>query len=40
LARFVGAESAALRQHLIDERGLAVVDVGDNREVTQALGHE
>ena len=36
---FVGAESAALGQHLVHERGLAVVDVGDDGKVSQALGH-
>jgi hypothetical protein len=37
---FVGAEGAALAEQLIDQRGLAVVDVGDDREVAEALGHE
>jgi hypothetical protein len=31
----VGAERAGLPEHLVDERGLAVVDVGDDRDVAQ-----
>jgi hypothetical protein len=35
------AEGTALPEHLVDERGLAVVDVGDDRDVAQvgAGGH-
>jgi hypothetical protein len=28
-----------LAQQLVDERGLAVVDVGDDRDVAECLGH-
>ena len=31
-------ERAGLHQQLVDERGLAVVDVGDDRDVAQVLG--
>ncbi len=36
------AEGAGLPQHRVDERRLAVVDVGDDRHVTDVLtrGHE
>jgi hypothetical protein len=34
----VVAESARLAEQLIDERGLAVVDVGDDRNVSQFHG--
>ena len=33
----VGAEDAGLTKHRVDERGLAVVDVGDDREVAQVV---
>ena len=37
----VRGEHAGLAQHRVDERGLAVVDVGDDRHVADvgALGH-
>ncbi len=37
----VGGEHAGLAQHRVDQRGLAVVDVGDDRDVAdvRALGH-
>ena len=31
------AKDAALPEHRIDQRGLAVVDVGDDRDVTDVL---
>ncbi len=34
----VGAEHPGLTQHLIDEGGLAVIDMGDDGDVTE--GHE
>ena len=33
----VGAEGAGLPEHLVDERGLAVIDVGDDRHVAEVL---
>ena len=33
----VGRERAGLAQHRVDERGLAVVDVGDDRDVAQVV---
>src|SRR5205085_1290619 len=35
----VVAEGAALAQQLVDQRGLAVVDVGDDRDVADLLVH-
>src|SRR5439155_21636350 len=35
----VGAEGAALAQQLVDERGLAMVDVGDDGDVADLSGH-
>ena len=35
----VGAEDAALAEHGVDERGLAVVDVGDNGDIANVLRH-
>jgi hypothetical protein len=35
----VRRERAGLVQELVDERGLAVVDVGDDRDVAQGAGH-
>ena len=35
LLRLVGREGPGLAQHRVDERGLAVVDVGDDRDVPQ-----
>src|SRR5690606_11599852 len=40
LPGLVGAEGAALGEELVDKRGLAVVDVGDDRKVAEALGHK
>jgi hypothetical protein len=40
LPGFVGAEGAALGEQLVDQSRLAMVDVGDDREVAEALGHE
>ena len=37
---FVGAEGAGLAQHGVDERGLAVVDVGDDGDVEDRLQGE
>ena len=37
--RLVGREGPGLAQQLIDERGLAVVDVGDNGDVANGTGH-
>ena len=34
------ARKAALGEQLIDKSSLTVVDVGDDREVAEALGHE
>ena len=34
LYNLIGAECAALLEHLIDQRGLAVVDVRDNRNIS------
>ena len=31
----VGGEGAGLAQHLVDERGLSVVDVGDNGDISK-----
>jgi hypothetical protein len=39
LAGLVGAEGAPLGEQLVDQSGLAVVDVGDDRQVAEALGH-
>ena len=40
----VGAEGARLPEHRVDQRGLAVVDVGDDGDVAQVLagddGHD
>jgi len=36
----VGREGACLLQQLIHKRGLAVVDVGDDGDVTNGTGHE
>ena len=36
----VGREGACLLQQLIDKRGLAVVDVGDDGDVAYGTGHE
>ena len=36
--RLVGAEDAGLGEQLVDERGLAVVDVGDDGDVAQGHG--
>jgi hypothetical protein len=33
---FIGAERAALLQHSVDQRGLAVVDVCDDGDITNA----
>ena len=33
---FVGAESAALLQHGVDQRGLAMVDVRDDGDIANA----
>ncbi len=33
----VGAEGAALAQHLVDERGFAMVDVGDNGDIANVF---
>ena len=35
--RFVGAEDARLTEHVVDEGGLAVVDVGDDGDVADVL---
>ena len=35
----VRGERARLAQQLVDERGLAVVDVGDDRDVAKGTGH-
>ena len=35
--RLVGAEDARLAQHRVDQRGLAVVDVGDDGDVAQVV---
>ena len=35
----VGAEGAGLAQHGVDQRGLAVVDVGDDGDVADGAGH-
>ena len=35
--RLVGAEGAGLAEHRVDERGLAVVDVGDDGDVAQVV---
>ena len=35
----VGAEGAGLAQHGVDERGLAVVDVGDDGDIAYRLAH-
>ena len=35
--RLVGAKHAGLPEHRVDERGLAVVDVGDDREIAQVV---
>ena len=37
LLRLVGRERAGLPEHRVDERGLAVVDVGDDRDVAQVV---
>ena len=34
--RFIGAKRAALLQHGVDQRGLAMVDVGDNGDIANA----
>ena len=39
LARGPGAEGSGLPEHGVDEGGLAVVDVGDDGDVTQVLAH-
>ena len=36
---FVGAEDAGLPEHGVDEGGFAVVDVGDDGDVANVLGH-
>ncbi len=36
----VGAEGAGLAQHGVDERGLAVVDVGDDGDVAQVVARD
>ncbi len=33
----VGAENAALAEHGVDQRGLAMIDVGDDRDVADRL---
>jgi hypothetical protein len=35
----VGGEGAGLAQQLVDEGGLAVVDVGDDGDVSEGAGH-
>ena len=35
----VGAEDAGLVEHGVDQRGLAVVDVGDNGDIANILAH-
>ncbi len=35
----VRCEGAGLAQQLIDEGGLAVVDVGDDRDIAEGAGH-
>ena len=37
---FVLAEGAALAQQLVHQRGLAMVDVGDDGDVADLLGHD
>ena len=32
---FIGAEDAALTEHGVDQRGLAVVDVSDDRDISE-----
>ena len=39
LCSFALAELAALAQHLVDQRGLAVVDVGDDGDVANVVTH-
>ncbi len=36
----VGAEGAGLAQHGVNQRGLAVVDMGDDGDIAYRLGHE
>jgi hypothetical protein len=35
----MGGEGAGLTQQLVDEGGLAVVNVGDNGDVSEGAGH-